>query len=53
MLRGSRLWLAEVSISKTNFNASANNYKGQSHSALILLYRAVPLPTVDEDVEMS
>ncbi|KAF1929379.1 cysteine proteinase [Didymella exigua CBS 183.55] len=26
---------------------------GQSHSALILLYRAVPLPTVDEDVEMS
>ncbi|KAG9205310.1 deubiquitinating enzyme [Epicoccum nigrum] len=26
---------------------------GQSHSALILLYRAVPLPSVDEDVEMS
>ncbi|KAJ4994306.1 ubiquitin carboxyl-terminal hydrolase [Stagonosporopsis vannaccii] len=26
---------------------------GQSHSALILLYRAVPLPIVDEDVEMS
>ncbi|KNG44952.1 ubiquitin c-terminal hydrolase [Stemphylium lycopersici] len=25
---------------------------GQSHSALILLYRAVPLPTVDEDVSM-
>ncbi|KAH7392677.1 hypothetical protein BKA66DRAFT_578880 [Pyrenochaeta sp. MPI-SDFR-AT-0127] len=26
---------------------------GQSHSALILLYRAVPLPVVDEDVKMS
>ncbi len=26
---------------------------GQSHSALILLYRAVPLPTIDEDVKMS
>ncbi|CAO2651004.1 Nn.00g093010.m01.CDS01 [Neocucurbitaria sp. VM-36] len=26
---------------------------GQSHSALILLYRAVPLPTVDEDVKMN
>lgn len=26
---------------------------GQSHSALILLYRAVPLPTVDEDVKMG
>lgn len=26
---------------------------GQSHSALILLYRAVPLPTVEEDVKMS
>ncbi|KAF1851936.1 ubiquitin C-terminal hydrolase-like protein [Cucurbitaria berberidis CBS 394.84] len=26
---------------------------GQSHSALILLYRAVPLPTIDEDVQMS
>jgi len=25
---------------------------GQSHSALILLYRAIPLPTVDEDVKM-
>jgi len=26
---------------------------GQSHSALILLYRAVPLPVVDEDVQMG
>ncbi|KAL6710836.1 deubiquitinating enzyme [Coniothyrium glycines] len=26
---------------------------GQSHSALILLYRAVPLPTIEEDVKMS
>lgn len=26
---------------------------GQSHSALILLYRAVPLPSIDEDVKMS
>ncbi|KAF2130884.1 cysteine proteinase [Dothidotthia symphoricarpi CBS 119687] len=26
---------------------------GQSHSALILLYRAVPLPVVDEDVKMT
>lgn len=26
---------------------------GQSHSALILLYRAVPLPTVEEDVQMG
>ncbi|KAF1916978.1 hypothetical protein BDU57DRAFT_517408 [Ampelomyces quisqualis] len=26
---------------------------GQSHSALILLYRAVPLPTIDEDVNMA
>ncbi|KAH6870560.1 hypothetical protein J4E91_005470 [Alternaria rosae] len=26
---------------------------GQSHSALILLYRAVPLPIIDEDVQMG
>merc|ERR1712023_167174 len=26
---------------------------GQSHSALILLYRAVPLPVIDEDVQMG
>ncbi|KAF1942012.1 cysteine proteinase [Clathrospora elynae] len=26
---------------------------GQSHSALILLYRAVPLPVIEEDVQMS
>ncbi|KAL7773692.1 hypothetical protein CFE70_003658 [Pyrenophora teres f. teres 0-1] len=26
---------------------------GQSHSALILLYRAVPLPSIDEDVQMG
>ncbi|USP81144.1 Ubiquitin carboxyl-terminal hydrolase 6 [Curvularia clavata] len=26
---------------------------GQSHSALILLYRAIPLPVVDEDVQMD
>jgi len=26
---------------------------GESHSALILLYRAVELPTVPEDVEMK
>lgn len=32
---------------------SANRNIGQSHSALILLYRAVPLPTAEEDEQVA
>ena len=43
----------ECSSSIFCVSTRTNHYAGQGHSALILLYRSVPLPSIDEDAPSS